>query len=125
MGFRLEIIDMNLPISAGDDHKLYGYISFEDVSSSFIYLFPFMKRQWVWTDGYDLPSEVYDMLCNFSETEYLRLSHEEFRRFSKLYLHDLAKVAARNDSYKEAYDHAKQYFKVMGKLKGGKMLQWE
>lgn len=98
MGFRMSVcreIDRNKDYNRwyGDDHKLYGYYSFEDVAKSFVYISRFMKTQWkdLKDTIYDDPREIYNYICYVGATDDLILSEDEFKEFANLYLKDVFK----------------------------------
>ena len=97
MGFRMnvcrEIDRQDYNRWYGDDHKLYGYYSFDDVAKSFVYISRFMKAQWenLSYEIYDDPREIYSYICAVLATDYLILSEEEFKEFADLYLKDVFK----------------------------------
>ena len=97
MGFRMSVCRENDRKDYnqwyGDDHKLYGYYSFEDVAKSFVYISRFMKAQWddLKDTIYDDPREIYSYICYVGSTDDLILSEEEFKEFADLYLKDVFK----------------------------------
>lgn len=105
----------------GDDHKLYGYVSFDDVVKSFVYISRFMKAQWENLDYeiYDDPREIYDYICAVPATDYLILSEEEFKEFADLYLKDVFK----NNSI-ETFQAVCEYMTKLILAPGNKAIWW-
>lgn len=121
MGFRMSIHVINDNTTYGDDHKLYGYFSYNAVKRSFDYIHKFFHEQdrELSEPLYADPKECYDMLCCMQVTDDIKLSEKEFEEFSKLYLEDVK----RNKS-PFCYDFVKNYMNEIVKIPGDKVLEW-
>ena len=125
MGFRMnvcrEIDRQDYNRWHGDDHKLYGYFSFEDVAKSFIYISRFMKAQWedLKDTIYDDPRDIYGYICCVGCTDDLILSEEEFEKFASLYLADIAK-----NTSEETFNFVCSYMIPLAMLPDNKVIWW-
>lgn len=119
MGFRMYVKHNDQEY--GNDHKLYGYYSFEDVAKSFVYISRFMKAQWENLNyaTYDDPREVYDYICYIGATDDLVLSEEEFKEFADLYLKDVFK-----NKPIETFQAVNEYMTNLIHAPGNKVIWW-
>lgn len=120
MGFRMSIKYGDKEY--GDDHKLYGYYSFEEVAKSFVYISRFMKAQWEEfkdTTIYDDPREIYSYMCCVGATDALVLSEEEFKEFADLYLKDVL-----NNKPIETFQAVSEYMVKLIAAPGNKAIWW-
>ena len=123
MGFRMSIRSEQSDKWIGDDHKFYGYDSYDKVKNSFNFLYPFISCQWenYNYNEFDNPEkEAYDLLCGVGCTDELELDHDSFIYFSKKYIKDL-KDAGWN---KDALDYITKYLNELCSIPGHKFLQW-
>lgn len=114
MGFRMNI-------KHGNDHKLYGYYSFEDIAKSFVYISKFMKAQWEDLNYaiYDDPREIYYYICTVGDTDAVVLLEEAFEKFASLYLADVAK-----NKPEETFKNVCSYMISLAMLPGNKVIWW-
>jgi len=122
MGFRMVILAVNNSADYyGDDHKLYGYFSYDAVKQSFDYIHKFINKQddILSDELYADPKECYDMLCCLPAVDDIRLSEKEFDEFSKLYLEDVK----RNKS-PFCYDFVQKYMDEIVKIPCDKIVYW-
>ncbi len=121
MGFRMSIHVINNNTDYGDDHKLYGYFSYNEVKQSFDYIHKFINEQDdILSDSlYSDPKECYDMLCGLPEVGEIKLSEKEFEKFSELYLEDVKK-----NKNLSCYNFVHKYMTEIVKIPGDKILEW-
>ena len=123
MGFRIEVgLANDRNIVYGNDHKLYGYVAYESVKSSFDYIHKFIKEQWneLWEN--DTADDAYSIMCGIGMTDELILSAEEFKSFAELYLAD-ARLAW-NDLDGSLTEHIKEYMHKLADMPGDKVVNW-
>lgn len=95
MGTRMSVKIKGTDEWFGDDHKLYGYVSYEDVRRSFDQLYPYMREQWKddfgsYEDFGEPEKEYYDLICAIENTPELEIDADSFRVFAKDYIEDFA-----------------------------------
>lgn len=123
MGFRMSIRSEQSDEWIGDDHKFYGYYSYEKVKNSFNFLYPFMVQQWenFNYDKFDNPEEeAYSTLCAIGATPDLEVDHNSFIYFAKKYIRDLKDAEWDRD----ALDYITKYLNELCDTPGHKFLQW-
>lgn len=131
MGYRMNIWpDGREDESVGDDHKFYGYADYENVKSSFKYLFDTALSK---MDEFDIylefenpAKEAYDTFCCYGCSPGIVLTSKEFEVFSTLYLGDLASGKPDNTQKltPEWFNEISGYMHEMCKTPGNKVLQW-
>ena len=128
MGYRMTIWPENDHDGwVGDDHKLYGYIGYDEVSSSFSYLF----IKWLIKYGGDTyklcldfnnpAREAYSVFITGSVSPEICLSEDEFDVFMGLYLSDLSRAYPFEQS---DIKRIEGYMDKMSNTPGNKILQW-
>ncbi len=131
MGYRMNIWpEGRKNESVGDDHKFYGYANYENVKSSFKYLFDTaLSKDEMFEDYLDFedpPKEAYGTFCVIGISPEIILTSKEFEVFAQLYLHDLATGKPDNTQkltpewLNDIYD----YMHEMCKTPDNKVLQW-
>ena len=124
MGMRMSIILKDNSQKFGDDHKLYGYVPYEDVKSSFNILYPFILKQWsdcYAYEEYENPQkDAYELLRMVGLTDDLVIDADTFKKFSEEYLKDLLSVSKSVD----LYNYVKDYFDELNNVPGEKILYW-
>ena len=89
MGFRINITDNGTGKEYGDDHKFYGYASYEEVKESFDYLCTFIRDQWKCVDLADSNEDIYNLhFCMLPFTNSIVLDQDVFSTWAKLYIKD-------------------------------------
>lgn len=109
----------------GDDHKLYGYARYDEVSSSFEYLFLKGLSKTEEFEDYlelDIPSRTaYDIFCCNEQSPDITLSEHDFEVFTGLYLSDFERhFPGRQESLQRVAD----YMHKMCEVPGNKILWW-
>lgn len=127
MGYRMSIWpEGKFDDRVGDDHKLYGYVKYEYVKSSFIYLFDTALSKTEEFEDYlefeDPPREAYDLFSAINSSPEMVLTKKEFEVFTTLYLLDLIKSIP-NIAQKD-FDRISGYMHRMSALPVNKVLQW-
>lgn len=127
MGYRMNIWPEGKPDECvGDDHKLYGYTKYENVKSSFTYLFNTALSKTEEFEDYlkfeDPPREAYDLFSGIGCSPEMVLTKKEFEVFENLYLLDLIK--SNPDIEQEDFDRISGYMHKMSVLPVNKILQW-
>lgn len=130
MGYRMEIYpEGKEDKQVGNDHKLYGYAAYDEVSSSFEYLFlKGLSKTEEFEDylefelEYDSASRyAYDIFCCIGASPDITLSEHDFEEFTELYLSDFERHFP--DS-KEDLQRVADYMHKMCEVPGNKILQW-
>lgn len=120
MGFRMKIrpVGKNTKI-VGGDHKFYGYAPYDVVSESFSFLWrvSYLHNNFVEADF----KKAYEKFALEGTAGPFSLSPVEFRRFTDLYLVDLA----RSGASKEDVACVESYMSEMEDLKEYKIVWWE
>lgn len=109
MGFRLTITEIEVDVSFGDDHKLYGYVGYDEIKESFSVLIPEIRKQWI--DDHDTIEllsdkdiyEIYFCMCN--STDALELDPILFSIWAKRYLEDFRRLKGHNDNFEKYIEH--------------------
>lgn len=127
MGYRMNIWpEGKFDDRVGNDHKLYGYVKYEYVKSSFIYLFDTALSKTEEFEDYlefeDPPREAYDLFSAINYSPEMVLTKQEFEIFTTLYLLDLIKSIP-NIAQKD-FDRISGYMHRMSVLPVNKVLQW-
>ncbi len=124
MGMRMSIRLKDNSQIFGDDHKLYGYASYEDIKSSFNILYPFILKQWsdyYIYEGCENPQkEAYELLCAVGITDDLIIDANTFKKFSEEYLNDLRYVRKSAN----LYNYVRDYFDELNNIPDEKILYW-
>ena len=126
MGYRMKIYPEDKKDDwVGDDHKLYGYTDYDDVSSSFAYLFlKGLSKTEEFEDylEFDSPSrDAYDTFCCINISPEITLSEHDFEEFTELYLSDFERhFPDRQESLQRVSD----YMHKMCEVPGNKILWW-
>ena len=103
MGFRLTITEIEKDTSFGDDHKLYGYVGYDEIKESFSVLIPEIRRQWI--DDHDTIKVLSDKViyevyfCWCDTTDALELDPILFSIWAKRYREDFRRLKGRNDEF--------------------------
>lgn len=126
MGTRLSIWpEGRMEESVGDDHKLYFYQPWKNVSLSFRFLFDKVLRYdplfEIYTRSPNTARDAYSDACGFSGIGPYTLSEDDFREFAKLYLLDFMKAFP--DSAKD-YARVAKYMHDMSETNGNKVVDW-
>ena len=127
MGYRMNIWPEGKPDDCvGDDHKLYGYTDYENVKSSFTYLFDTAISKTEDFEDYlefeDPPREAYDLFSAINCSPEMVLTKKEFEVFETLYLLDLIKSIP--GMSQATFDKISGYMHKMSVLPVNKILQW-
>lgn len=126
MGFRMSIWPEGSPEElVGNDHKLYCYTDWKNVSLSFRYLFiKALSKKEEFKFCLRSPNtekDAYGLLCHLSTTGDLTLSEDEFKEFAELYLQNfIMTYPERIEDYIRICD----YMYRMCKTPGNKILNW-
>ena len=126
MGYRMSIYpEGKEDEQVGNDHKMYGYAKYEDVSSSFEYLY---LKGLSKTEEFEDFSEynntsryAYDIFCCIGASPEIALSEHDFEEFTRLYLSDFEKYFP---GRKESLQRVSDYMHKMCEVPGYKILLW-
>lgn len=132
MSFRMSIYEYGKDDFVGDDHKFYGYASWDDVKLSFIFLaLACDKRHSDFFDKYQDIIEskdtrnfygfkdMYDVFCCRGGVAPVWLSYDTFRTFAKFYIKDLREAYPDKD-----ISDIEAYMKKLSDTKCTKILEW-
>ena len=126
MGTRLSVWpEGRMNEEVGDDHKLYFYQPWGNVSLSFRFLFNKVLRYdplfEIYTRSPNTARDAYNFACGLSGIGPYTLSEDDFREFAKLYLLDFMKAFP--DSA-EDYARVAKYMHDMSETNGNKVVDW-
>ena len=128
MGTRLSIWPQGrMDEQVGDDHKLYFYQPWENVSLSFRFLFDKVLRYddlfEAYTRSPHTARDAYYAACGLSGSGIgpYTISEDDFRQFAQLYLQDFLKAFP--DSA-EDYARVAKYMFAMSDTNGNKVVDW-
>lgn len=126
MGYRMSICpECKKDDWVGDDHKLYGYAGYDEVNSSFEYLFlKGLSKTEEFADylEFDSPSRnAYDTFCCISASPDITLSEHDFEEFTELYLSDFE---CHFPDKQESLQRVADYMHKMCEVPGNKILWW-
>ena len=121
MGFRLRVKQKSSDTWYGDDHKLYGYVTYKNVKTSFDILIPYIKEQWPnWFYNLNTNEDGYDFMCYVSATDELVLDHLTFSKWATAYMQDLKK----NKRTEEVITEVSRYLNLLSLSEEDKILEW-
>lgn len=126
MGTRLSVWpEGRVNESVGNDHKLYFYQPWENVSLSFRFLFDRVLRYdplfETYTRSPNTAKDAYSDACGFPDIGPYILSEDDFKVFASLYLMDFMKAFP--DSA-EDYARVAKYMHDMSEINGNKVVCW-
>lgn len=122
MGTRLGIWpEGRMDEQVGNDHKLYFYQPWENVSLSFRFLYDKVLRYDDLFEPYNTAKDAYDIACCFPGIGPYTLSEDDFRQFAKLYLQDFMKAFPDRT---EDYARVAKYMYDMSETNGNKVVDW-
>lgn len=132
MGFRMSIYEYGKNDFVGDDHKFYGYASWDEVKMSFIFLalacdkrhsdFFGDYRDKIYTKdvgNFDDFKDMYDIFRCRGFVGPVHLSYDTFRTFARFYIMDL-----RNAHPDWDISDIEAYMKKLKETKCSKILEW-
>lgn len=109
----------------GNDHKLYFYQPWDNVSLSFRFLFNKVLRYdplfEMYTRSPNTARDAYGDACGFGCIGPYTLSEDDFREFAKLYLLDFMKAFPYSA---EDYARVAKYMYDMSETNGNKVVYW-
>ncbi len=126
MGTRISIWpEGRLDEEVGNDHKLYFYQPWENVSLSFRFLFDkCLSKDPLFEDYIDSPNtarDAYEIACGLAGIGPFTMSEDDFREFAKLYMFDFMKAFP---DRAEDYARVAKYMYGMAETNGNKVLDW-
>ena len=126
MGYRMNIWPEGKPDECvGDDHKLYFYQPWKNVSLSFRFLFDKVLRYdplfEMYTRSPNTARDAYNDACALPGIGPYTLSEDDFREFTKLYLLDFMKAFPYSA---EDYARVAKYMHDMSETNGNKVVDW-